>query len=247
MVVQKIITISGGLTSAYVAKLVLATDENAELVFTDTGWEDADLFRFLHELETLFKKKITFLKHKKYNNPEELFNAQGMLGSNRVPTCSRVLKVEVLQDYLKEKYDNKCIVYFGIDYSEKHRAERIKFQYDKLGIETRFPLIESKDFFIKDKITSWLNANNIDIPRMYKLGYLHNNCSGGCVRAGKKSWLHLLKTNSTVYAERERLESSFKGGKYTFMKELSLKELRENEAKHCNLFEEDMPCMCFEV
>lgn len=27
---QKIITISGGLTSAYVAKLVLATDENAE-------------------------------------------------------------------------------------------------------------------------------------------------------------------------------------------------------------------------
>ena len=245
----KIITISGGLTSAYVAKLVLDSDKNAELVFTDTGWEDADLFRFLHDLENLFQKKITFLKHKKYANPEELFNAQGMLGSNRVPTCSRVLKVEVLQDYLKEKYNNQCIVYFGIDYSEKHRADRIKSQYDKLGlgIETRFPLIESKDFFIKDKITSWLNANNIDIPRMYKLGYLHNNCSGGCVRAGKKSWLHLLKTNSTVYAERERLESSFKGGKYTFMKELSLKELRENEAKHCNLFEDEMPCMCFEV
>ena len=152
MFVQKIITISGGLTSAYVAKLVLATDENAELVFTDTGWEDADLFRFLHELETLFKKKITFLKHKKYSNPEELFIAHGMLGSNRVPTCSRVLKVEVLQDYLKEKYDNKCIVYFGIDYSEKHRAERIKFQYDKLGIETRFPLIESKDFLDRKSV-----------------------------------------------------------------------------------------------
>ena len=181
MVVQKIITISGGLTSAYVAKLVLDSDKNAELVFTDTGWEDADLFRFLHDLEILFKKKITFLKHKKYNNPEELFIAHGMLGSNRVPTCSRVLKVEVLQDYLKEKYNNQCVVYFGIDYSEKHRAERIKFQYDKLGIETRFPLVESRDFFIKDKITSWLNANNIEIPRMYKLGYIHNNCSGGCV------------------------------------------------------------------
>ena len=47
--------------------------------------------------------------------------------------------------------------------------------------------------------------------------------------------------------QRERVESSFKGGKYTFMKELSLKDLRENESKHCNLFEEDMPCMCFEV
>ena len=31
MVVQKIITISGGLTSAYVAKLVLDSDKNAEL------------------------------------------------------------------------------------------------------------------------------------------------------------------------------------------------------------------------
>ena len=65
MVVQKIITISGGLTSAYVAKLVLDSDKNAELVFTDTGWEDADLFRFLHDLEILFKKKITFFKTQK--------------------------------------------------------------------------------------------------------------------------------------------------------------------------------------
>jgi 3'-phosphoadenosine 5'-phosphosulfate sulfotransferase (PAPS reductase)/FAD synthetase len=244
---KKIITVSGGLTSAYVSKLVLDQDRDAELVFTDTGWEDKDLYRFLDDLERLFDKKIIRLSHEKYKNPEELFNGMGFLGSNRVPNCSRYLKVEVLQKYLKSKYDNKCEVYFGIDYSEKHRADRIKFQYDKLGIGTKFPLIESKDFFIKDKITSWLNENNIEIPRLYKEGYLHNNCSGGCVRAGKKSWLHLLKNNPEIYAERERLESEFKEGKYTYMKDISLKELRENESKHCSLFEEDLPCVCFEV
>lgn len=244
---KHIVTISGGLTSAYVAKLVLDQNKDAELVFTDTGWEHPDLFRFLNELEVLFDKKIIKLKHEKYNNPEELFFGMGMLGSNRVPNCSRYLKVEVLQKYLKKEYNNECILYFGIDYSEKHRADRIQFQYDKLGIQCKFPLIESKDFFIKDKITSWLKENNIEIPIMYKQGYLHNNCSGGCVRAGKKSWLHLLKTNPEIYAERERVEREFKQGQYTFMKEISLKELRENEKKYCSLFEDGLPCVCFEV
>lgn len=243
---MNIITISGGLTSAYVAKLILEKKE-AELIFTDTGWEDLDLYRFLDDLEKLFNQKIIRLKHHKYNNPEELFNGMGMLGSNRVPNCSRYMKVEVLQKYLKENYSNNCTVYFGIDYSEKHRADRIKFQYDKLGIETKFPLIESKDFFIKDKITNWLKVNNIEIPRLYKDGYIHNNCSGGCVRAGKKSWLHLLKTNPDVYRERERVEFEFKNGQYTFMKDVSLKQLREEQDKHCNLFEDEMPCICFEV
>jgi 3'-phosphoadenosine 5'-phosphosulfate sulfotransferase (PAPS reductase)/FAD synthetase len=206
---KNIVTISGGLTSAYVANIILEKT-NADLVYTDTGWEDIDLFRFLDDLEKLFNQKIIRLKHEKYNNPEELFNGLGMLGSNRVPNCSRYMKVEVLQKYLKEKYSNNCIVYFGIDYSEKHRADRIKFQYDKLGIETKFPLVESKDFFIKDKITNWLKDNKIEIPRLYKDGYIHNNCSGGCVRAGKKSWLHLLKNNPEVYIERERVETEFK-------------------------------------
>lgn len=244
---KEIVTISGGLTSAYVAKLILDINKNAELVFTDTGWEHSDLFRFLNDLEYLFDKKIVKLKHHKYNNPEELFYRMGMLGSNRVPNCSRYLKVEVLQKYLKDKYSNNCIVYFGIDYSEKHRADRIKYQYDKINVETRFPLIELKEFFIKDKITQWLKENNIEIPYLYKQGYLHNNCSGGCVRAGKKSWLHLLKNNPEIYMERERVENSFKDGKYTYMKDISLKELRENESRHCSLFEDELPCICFEV
>ena len=243
---KHIVTISGGLTSAYVSKLVLEKEDNVELIFTDTGWEHEDLFRFLSDLEKLFNKPITRLKHKKYNNPEELFNGMGFLGSNRVPNCSRYLKVEVLQNYLKEKYNNECIVYFGIDWSEKHRAERIKFQYDKLGIETRFPLVELKEFFIKDKIEFWLNENNIEIPILYKLGFSHNNCSGGCVRAGKKAWLHLLKNFPEIYAERERVESEFKNGKYTYMKDISLKELRENQNNQCELFDES-PCICFEV
>jgi len=31
------------------------------------------------------------------------------------------------------------------------------------------------------------------------------------------------------------------------MKDISLKKLREEQDKYCNLFEEDMPCICFEV
>jgi hypothetical protein len=31
------------------------------------------------------------------------------------------------------------------------------------------------------------------------------------------------------------------------MKDLSLKQLREEQEKYYNLFEDEMPCICFEV
>lgn len=77
--------------------------------------------------------------------------------------------------------------------------------------------------------------------------------SGGCVRAGERQWVSLLNKYPEVYAERERVETEFtvwnnkrrlekdadkmkkgikikkpyKSREYHFMKEISLKTLRE--------------------
>ncbi len=61
------------------------------------------------------------------------------------------------------------------------------------------------------------------------MGFEHNNCSGGCVRQGKKQWLHLLEWLPEVYRERELLEEKFceEFGKYSFLKDMTLKQLRE--------------------
>jgi hypothetical protein len=70
----------------------------------------------------------------------------------------------------------------------------------------------------------------IEIPQMYRDGFTHNNCAGGCVRAGKKQWVSLYRQYPEVYADRERVEREFHeyiGKPVTILKNISLKELRE--------------------
>ncbi len=272
---KHIITLSGGLTSAYVAKLVLEKQKDAELVFTDTHWETEDLHRFLRDLEVFFNKRITRIsrillpknEHRPRNkfdilvndemlkdgyivlDPPKLFNAVGILGSNRSPVCSRHLKVAALLKYVKREYKNKVTLYYGIDHSEAHRATRITARMNALGIKTSYPLIDAKLFFIRDVIEKWLASIGIDIPKAYLDGDAHNNCGGGCVRQGKKGWIHCYYKHPEIYAKREIDEANFKGGKYTYMKNLSLRELRKQieEGKIETAYEDSTPCICFEV
>ena len=220
---MNIITLSGGISSAWVADWVLENvDKNAILYFNDTKWEHEDLYRFLSDLEKYWGKKI-------YNDsdgrsPEDVFYDQNMLANNRVPLCSRILKADRLQKFAKPG----DVCFFGIDGTEAHRAVRIKQIYDGIGIKTRFPMLETETS--KEQVLKWLESSGIKIPKMYELGFTHNNCSGGCVRAGKRQWLHLLKTLPEVFAERERVENDFmgySGKKATYMKDMSLSELRK--------------------
>jgi hypothetical protein len=219
---RHIVTLSGGVASAYVADMVLRDHPDAIFYFNDVKWEHEDLYRFLSDLENYWQKKITYDNDGR--DPEQVFYDQNFLGNNRVPLCSRVLKAERLQKYVTQG----DVVYFGIDASEAHRSIKIRKIYQKLGVITRFPLIDNQIF--KPQMFTWLERISIEIPELYKLGFTHNNCHGGCVRAGKRQWVHLLKVFPNVYAERERLEEEFSlisGKQLHFLKDQSLKELRK--------------------
>ena len=41
----------------------------------------------------------------------------------------------------------------------------------------------------------------IKIPKLYKLGFPHNNCGGRCVRAGISHWVHLYHVLPERYLE----------------------------------------------
>ena len=221
---RNIIALSGGIASSVVADLVLQQIPESELIFTDTKWEDADLFRFLKDLELKWNKEIIFLEDGR--SPEELAYDKNFLMNNRVPFCSSELKAKVLQAYV-EKGDT---VFFGIGIEEKRRVIRISEIYESLGVNARFTLIEKgfSNIEVNDIFKSW----NILEPLLYRQGFKHNNCSGGCVRAGEGNWIHLLKMRPEVYAERERVETEFSewiNKPVTFLKNISLKALRERE------------------
>lgn len=231
---RHIVCISGGIASAWVANWVNKNiDGEIIYYFNDTKWEHPDLYRFLDDLERVLKIRIT--KDNDGRSPEQIFYDKKILGSNRSPVCSKFLKAEMLQKFVK-KNDT---LYFGIDSTELHRAARISPIYARLECQCKFPLIEYR--VLRHETFNFIESIGIEIPQMYKDGFTHNNCSGGCVRSGERQWVSLLNKYPEVYADRERVEREFnvwnkkrrleKDNKvvaeYTFLKNISLKTLRE--------------------
>lgn len=227
---EVIVAISGGKASAWCADWALKNypKENVILYFNDTKWEHKDLYRFLEDLEKYFNHKITFDSDGR--SPEKLFYDNRALANNRMPFCSRILKAERLQKF----YQDGDTLIFGIGADESQRASRLVSVYQTVAVKTgkwlklKFPLISEN--ITKEQIDTFLSEAGIEEPLLYRLGFLHNNCSGGCVRAGKKHWKLLYEKLPEVYANRERVEEEMReylGKNIHFFKDETLKNFRE--------------------
>ncbi len=205
-----IVALSGGRASAWCAKWALGRYEKSDVVlyFNDTYWEHPDLYRFLEDLEKHFDHLV--LHDDDGRSVEELAYDHNALPNNRMPFCSRVLKAERLQHY----YLDGDVIVFGIGNHERHRAERLVTVYSRVAQKSGkhctlvFPLIENP--VTTECIDDWLRDAGIEIPLLYRLGFAHNNCSGGCVRATETQWVRLLYALSEVYADRERAENELR-------------------------------------
>ncbi len=238
---RNICTLSGGMASAYCADLSIKKygKGNVVLYFNDTKWEHPDLYRFLREISEHWGLPIT--EDSDGRTPEQLFHDEHALANNMMPFCSRILKARRLQNYFCDG-DN---LIFGIGPEEKHRATRLVAAYQKFAVERNkwstieFPLIENN--ISREVVEKWINETGIEKPQLYKLGFEHNNCGGGCVRAGKKHWARLLAFLPEVYAERERCEQDFIkafGKDVHFLKDETLTSYRERiEAKDQCVFD----------
>ena len=227
---RTIVALSGGKASAWCAGWALKNRDNVILYFNDTKWEDKDLYRFLDDLERFFGQKI--VHDSDGRSVEEVFQDERFLGNSRIAICSRVLKAQRLQNFIEDGDE----LVFGIGTEERHRAIRISEVYMKVGnkkfnkpITCTYPLI--KENINPIQIDEWLKETGIKQPIMYDEGFKHNNCAGGCVRAGKKHWKLLLEKKPEVYAERERMENEMReelGKDVTILKDITLKKFRED-------------------
>lgn len=214
---------SGGKGSFAVADWVKTNypNDNILLYFTDTKWEDADLYRFLHEGAT--KLQLPLLYHADGRDPVQLMFDQRVVFNSRIGQCSIILKMKVSDDYLKkgikpneEVWYNKqwlkdddfitdATLYFGIDWTEEHRQHSIKKNWQPFNVH--MPLIDN--MIDEDEI---LAKYDIKQPRLYDLGFAHNNCLGRCVKAGQGHFKNLHAKLPDVFKdtrERERALSDF--------------------------------------
>ena len=105
---------------------------------------------------------------------------------------------------------------FGMEWDEEDRMQRLAKRYGDVPVW--FPLAE-KPYTDKCRITDELEQRGITVPRMYTEGFAHNNCGGGCVKAGQAHWAHTLKMRPETYAQWEREEQRFRDA---FQKNVSI-------------------------
>lgn len=125
------------------------------------------------------------------------------------------------------------MVYLGIDWTEMHRYERAKGYWSPWTV--RAPLCEDPTWD-SDKVLAWLIREGLEPPRLYAMGFAHNNCGGFCIKAGHGHFKNLLEKLPERYAYHEGREEQMRarignvailrdrtGGKTT---PLSLRDLR---------------------
>jgi hypothetical protein len=196
---------SGCVGSWAAAKRVAAKHgtDGLVLLFVDVKMEDEDLYRFIHEAAADVGGELVVIAEGR--TPWQVFEDERYIGNSRVDPCSRVLKREILDKWRDEHCDPEITtIHVGIDWTEKHRLDRLQKYVAPWRYEA--PLI-GPPYHTKREMLQELTAAGIEIPRLYKLGFAHNNCGGFCVKAGHSHFRHLLATLPERYAEHEAHEA----------------------------------------
>jgi len=204
----RVVMFSGGIGSWAAAKRVAERHgtDNLTLLFTDTLIEDEDLYRFLEEAAANVGGKLVRIAEGR--TPWQVFRDVKFLGSARGDPCSRILKREMSNCWLTDNCDpTNTIVYVGIDWTEAHRYTRLAARRAEAGWRYEAPLCEAP-WLQKHDMLLMCKEDGIAPPRLYALGFAHNNCGGFCVKAGAGHFANLLRTLPELYAHHEAEEAA---------------------------------------
>jgi hypothetical protein len=214
---------SGGLCSFWSAVRVAEKHGTSDLtlLFADTLIEDEELYEFNERAAQYLGVPITRISLGV--TPWELFRSQGLIGNSRFPICSIYLKREPLdewhaahcvsateeqQESLFDINDKRpATIYVGFDWTEENRLKDLRAERPDWRIEA--PMCDSP-LWDKCQMEREARAIGMPIPRLYGLGFPHNNCGGRCVRAGISHWVHLYHVLPSRYLEWEVEEQSTK-------------------------------------
>ena len=202
-----VVMFSGGAASYAAAKYVAAKHgtERLWLFFTDTSMEDQDLYRFLHEAAADVGGTLEIYKDGR--TPWEVFRETRFLGNTRVDPCSRILKREPARRWIRDTFKPDDVeLYVGITWEEQHRLDRMKKAWSPYRVHA--PLVEEE--LMKDQVLQMVIDAGLELPRLYDLGFAHNNCGGFCIKSGMGQFANLLKTMPTRYAWHEAQEEQIR-------------------------------------
>jgi hypothetical protein len=192
------ISFSGGLGSGITALIAYENNLDFNLIFADTLIEDEDLYRFNEDIAKAVNTEIIHLKDGR--TPWDVYKEKRWIGNTRTAHCSTELKTKQVQKWLDENAGVDDPLVLGMDYSELDRIERAQKHWSPRPVISL--LVEYNVFRPQwDRI---LEQWGIEKPRLYKMGWSHNNCGGFCCKAGLVQFERLYRTMPERYAHHER-------------------------------------------
>lgn len=239
---KHIVQFSGGNASSYVAWLVAQEHgkENTILLFHDTKVEHKDAYRYRSQVSEFIGIPITEVSDGR--DLWEVIDDNNCLPSNFIPFCTRILKQEPGERFLKS-FPEEFIVYNGFGADEYRRVQKVVARAELQNRIVKSPLFDLK--ITEEEIRNIImNEWKICLPEPYL--YLdHNNCIP-CFKGGKKYWKKILKYYPDAYYKAMEYEDKIG---HTVFKDCSLKELELKwKTGQEDLFseqeEEMLPCLC---
>lgn len=209
---RHVVMFSGGLGSWLTAKRVAAEygTDDLVLLFADVKGdgnnphvgEDEDTYRFIREAAADVSAELVTVADGR--DIWQVFHDDRFLGNSRLANCSKFLKQKPCREWLEANRDPAdTIVYVGIDWTEVHRLPAIEAGWAPYPVHA--PLTEPP-YLDKADMIAVCEAAGIEVPRLYRAGFPHNNCGGFCVRAGQAQMELLLREHPERYAFHEGQE-----------------------------------------
>jgi len=143
--------------------------------------------------------------------PWEVFHEERFIGNSRIDPCSKILKRKLMDDWRSERFTpESCVIAVGLNWDEDDRIQTIK----RRGKPWEFITPLEAEWEGVPSITgkpAWIAyAAERGLPRSlaYEQGLAHDNCGGGCVKAGIGHWKQLHAKRPEVFAQWEKAEAT---------------------------------------
>ncbi|MER5617697.1 hypothetical protein [Streptomyces sp. NPDC002215] len=232
---QHVIQFSGGAGSALAAIAIAERvgPTRMTLLIANTQVEDPDLWRFASDVSALINVPLVIVEDGR--DPWQLFRDVGFLGNNLFAPCTKYLKQIPCRNWMTEHAPPETsMVYVGIEPTKKDRPRAPSITRNWSPWRVEFPLLDGPDR-PKEDLLAELRAHGLTPPRLYELGFPHNNCGGSCIRAGQRQWRHLLDVFPERFARAEREEQAFRADNHKNV--AILKRQRDNVIRPLTLAE----------
>lgn len=220
------VALSGGIDSTALALLC----EDAQLIFTDTGWEHAPIYAQLAKIELQTGRKIERVVSKEGTLPDYI-REKKFFPNHQARYCTRIFKIEAFDSYLP----NNATILIGLRADEPDRPERVS---DNFTI--RYPLRELG--------MTRLDCVKLCLEHDLLPRYPAYMARGGCMgcfykRKSEVKAMHYFAPDELDQLQALEEEVQDRRGEYFYMfsaLEMSIKQFRTNLEAQPMMFELDV-------